>query len=143
MAFYRKTLFPLLAGVLWAGFLFLDLTRKGNSNWVKFAAICLCCFTALLGSKTPDGKVVAAALCFTVAADWFLLVRDDRYEVGIGLFIVVQLLYAYRLYLFWDNRPHKWGLTLTSLPVRGGFCLPWGILCAMIGQKEGFHGVLP
>lgn len=103
MTFYRKRVFPALAGLLWAAFLTLDLTGWGDSTWVKFSAICLCCVTALLGAKTTDGRLVAAALCFTVGADWFLLVRGDNYELGIGLFTVVQLIYAFRLCLHRDK----------------------------------------
>ena len=99
MTFYRNKIFPVLAGGLWAIFLFLDITNTADSTWVKFAAICLCCITALLGAHTVDGQLVAAALCLTVGADWFLLVRNDHYLLGIGLFIVVQLIYAYRLCL--------------------------------------------
>ena len=43
---FRKRLFPVLAGLLWLAFLTLDLTGWGDSTWVKFAAICLCCATA-------------------------------------------------------------------------------------------------
>lgn len=97
MTHYRSRVFPLLAGVLWAVFLFLDVTNTADSTWVKYTAICLCCLTALLGAGTFDGRLVAAALCFTVVADWFLLVRDEHYTLGVCLFIIVQLLYAYRL----------------------------------------------
>lgn len=115
MEAYRKKVFPLLAGVLWAAFLFLDLTGLADSTWVKFAAICLCCLTALPGAGTADGRLVAAALCFTVGADWFLLVRNDNYELGIGLFIIVQLLYACRLYRLRGKRLCRWGLILRLL----------------------------
>lgn len=103
MRFYRERVFPALAGALWVWFLILDIGRLGDSTWVKFAGICLCCLTALLGAKTTDGWLVAAAQCFTVAADRFLLVLDDHYAIGIGLFIVVQLIYAYRLCLHRDK----------------------------------------
>lgn len=63
---FRKRLFPVLAGLLWLAFLTLDLTGWGDSTWVKFAAICLCCATAFTGMKTTDGKLVALALCLTV-----------------------------------------------------------------------------
>lgn len=108
VTFYRKRLFPLLAGLLWLAFLTLDLTGWGDSTWVKFAAICLCCATAFTGMKTTDGKLVALALCLTVGADWFLLVRKGASEtdqmLGIGLFIVVQLIYAFRLWQQRDKR---------------------------------------
>lgn len=49
MSLYRGRVFPLLAGNLWAIFLFLDMTDLADSTWIKFAGICLCCLTALLG----------------------------------------------------------------------------------------------
>lgn len=119
MAFYRTRIFPLLSGLLWAGFLFLDLTRLGDSTGVKFAGICLCAITALLGAKTLDGKLVAAALGFTVGADWFLLVRDDHYLAGVGLFLIVQGLYALRLYRL-RGKPSPLFL------LRGALLLFWG-----------------
>lgn len=100
MTLYRSRLFPALAGALWVIFLFLDITNRADSTWIKFAGICLCCLTALLGSGTLDGRLVAAALCLTVGADWFLLVLDKHYTLGVALFLTVQGLYAYRLYLF-------------------------------------------
>lgn len=112
VTFYRKRAFPVLAGLLWLAFLTLDLTGWGSSTQVKFAAICLCWFTALLGAKTPESRPVAAALCFTVVADWLLLVADEHYALGVGLFLVVQALYAYRLYLWRGKKPCKWGLAL-------------------------------
>lgn len=108
--FYRKKIFPALAEGLWLYFLFLDLTRAADSTWIKFSAICLCCATALFVGKTTDGKLVATALCFTVGADCFLLVRNDHYTLGIALFLVVQGLYAYRLYLLRGRRANPVGL---------------------------------
>lgn len=103
MTLFREKIFPAVSGGLWLVFLFLDLTRMADSTWVKFAAICLCAAAALAGSKSRDGRLVALCLCFTVGADWFLLVRDDHYTLGVGLFIIVQLLYALRLYC-WRGR---------------------------------------
>lgn len=119
MTFYRKRLFPVLAGLLWLTFLTLDLTGWGDSTWVKFAAICLCCVAALTRMKTTDGKLVALALCLTVGADWFLLVRKGNSEwdqiVGVGLFIAVQLLYARRLSLWWGGKRPRWARILRRL----------------------------
>ena len=112
MDFYRKKVFPALAEGLWLCFLFLDWTGMADSTWVKYTAVCLCCLTALLGAKTSDGRLVALALCFTLGADWFLLVRNDHYTLGVCLFIVVQLLYAYRLYLLRGNQASVPGLRL-------------------------------
>lgn len=98
MTRFRNKVFPLLSGLFWVTFLLLDVTRTADSTWIKFASICLCAVTALLGAGSLDGKLVAAALCFTVGADWFLLVRDAHYLVGIALFLVAQMLYALRIY---------------------------------------------
>lgn len=119
MAFFREKVFPLLSGAAWLTFLALDLTGGANSTWVKFAAICLCAVTAWTGAVTTDGRLVALALCFTVAADWFLLVRDTRYTLGLCLFLVVQGLYAYRLYRLRGNRVCKWGVALRLLALFG------------------------
>lgn len=115
MKTYRDRGFPLLAGGLWVAFLFLDITNMADSTWVKFVGICLCCVTALFGAKTTDGRLVALALCFTVGADWFLLVRDDHYTLGVSLFIVVQLLYASRLYRLRGNYPACPGLEFRGI----------------------------
>ncbi len=102
VTFYREKVFPALAACLWLGFLFLDLSGLGDSTWLKFTAISLCALTAWTGTWTADGKIVAAALAFTLAADVFLLLlnRDGTDQaVGVALFIVVQALYAHRLRL--------------------------------------------
>lgn len=127
MTFYRNKAFPVLSGLLWAAFLFLDVTRIGDSTWIKFAGICLCCVTALLGAGTLDGKLVAAALCFTVAADWFLLVLNDHYLVGMGLFLIVQGLYALRIYYLRGARPCLWGSIVRAVPL---------ILCTVFALTE-------
>ena len=115
MSIYRSKIFPALAGVLWVVFLFLDIMNIADSTWVKFAAICLCCVTALLGASTFDGRLVALALCFTVGADWFLLVRNERYLTGSGLFLIVQGLYALRIYRLWGTRPCSRGLIARAI----------------------------
>lgn len=97
MTRWRSRFFPALAGVLWVIFLFLDITEMADSTWVKFAGICLCCAAALSGAKTADGRLVAVAQCFTVGADWFLLVLNRDYLVGFLLFMIVQLCYLVRL----------------------------------------------
>ena len=93
MAVYRRRLFPALAGALWVCFLTLDLTGLCDSRWVKFASICLCCLTALLGAKTTDGKLVAVALCFTL---WYKASTPTGSTCfGENIFISVVLLFAY------------------------------------------------
>lgn len=119
MDLFRKKLFPALAGGLWLSFLFLDLTHLGDTTWLKFTSICLCGLTALTGAETVDGRLVAEALCLTVAADWFLLVRNDHISLGLILFLAVQALYALRL-----SRLRSTHRTL-PLCVRAGLFLLW------------------
>ncbi len=133
---YRRKVFPTLAEGLWLVFLFLDLSGMSGSTWVKFAAICLCAATAWTGAGSPDGKLVSAALTLTVCADIFLLLlnRDvtDRL-IGVGIFIVVQLLYAYRLYRLRGNTFSRWGLVrlLAVLSLPGPALGPHGWLYAL------------
>lgn len=110
MTLFREKIFPAAAGALWLVFLLLDLTRLGDSTWVKFAAICLCAAAALTGAKSRDGRLVALALGFTVGADVFLLLLDrdgGDQVIGVCLFLVVQLLYAYRLYCL-GGKTSRW-----------------------------------
>lgn len=123
MTLFREKIFPAVSGGLWLVFLFLDLTRMADSTWVKFAAICLCAAAALTGSKSQDGRLVALCLCFTVGADWFLLVRDDHYVFGVYLFIIVQLLYAYRLYCLRGKSSRVFWLRLALAVLWGVFSL--------------------
>lgn len=87
-------LFLLAEGLIYAAFLTLDLcTRQGDALPVKYAGILLCLLFALLrGSRR-----IAAALAFTAAADWFLLIRGDHLIFGVALFLCVQTLYALHL----------------------------------------------
>lgn len=75
---------------LYSAFLLLDLFSNTDTKWLKFAAILLIALMSFLS----DDKTITAALCFTAAADIFLLLLDQNYGVGIFLFILVQLLYS-------------------------------------------------
>lgn len=133
---FRRRVFPLLAGVLWVIFLFLDLTRLGDSTAVKFAAICLCCAAAWTGVGTADGDLLAAALTLTVGADVFLLLLDrgltDRL-LGVGLFLAVQLLYALRLWRLRGGRVCRWGLGLRLAALGAALLLP--LLASGLGDR--------
>ncbi len=85
--------FLIAEALLYGLFLFLDLQTAIDTKWLKFASIL---FVALM-SIYADEKLLSAALCLTAAADIFLLVLDRRYDIGIFLFILVQLLYSLHL----------------------------------------------
>lgn len=85
-------------GALYAAFLALDLTgRGGPSVPVKYAGILLCLGFALLCALRGGDRLVPIALTLTAGADWFLLVRNDHYALGIALFLCVQTVYYLRL----------------------------------------------
>ena len=94
-----KRLFLILEAALYAAFLTLDLSgaSPAAATWLKFAAIVLVVLAGLTAVKTADGRLVAAALVLTAAADVFLLVLDAHYTAGVALFLCVQALYTCRL----------------------------------------------
>lgn len=124
MRLYRRWVFPILELWLYISFLVVDIGRFDDSTWLKFAAICLCALTALIGANSRDALFVAAAQCFTVAADWHLLVKNDAqsYVIGVGFFILVQLLYMVRMEVL-RGRSTKAGPILRGLAFLTGLAL--------------------
>ena len=81
-------------GALYAMFLVLDLVGQGSRAVpLKYGGVLLCLAFSLLGTD----RLVPLALALTAGADWFLLVRNDHYALGIALFLCVQAVYALRL----------------------------------------------
>ena len=86
------------SGVLYAAFLALDLTgQSAGSVPVKYGGVLLCLLFALACALRGGDRLVPLALALTAGADWFLLVRNDHYAVGIALFLGVQTVYYLRL----------------------------------------------
>lgn len=92
--------------VLYVCFLWMDLTGVEGSMYVKYAGIILCVLYACHLADAVDGYLTIAALCFTAAADVFLLILDRDYVIGVLLFCVVQAFYAVRL----ARAVHPWSL---------------------------------
>ena len=89
-----RSTFLSVEGVAYACFLLLDLTGHGDQTTpIKYAGVVLCLAFSLLGTD----RLVPLALALTAGADWFLLVRNDRYLLGIALFLAVQAVYFLRL----------------------------------------------
>ena len=83
---------------LYAAFLAMDLTGAGPSTVpVKYAGILLCVCVALYAALRGGDRLALPALALTALADWFLLVRNDRYAVGVAVFLCVQTVYYLRL----------------------------------------------
>ena len=91
-------LFLLPEGILYAGFLAMDLSGLGAwSIWPKYAGILLCLAFACLEATRGGDKLIPPALACTALADLFLLVLNRHYLLGVAIFLVVQTLYLLRL----------------------------------------------
>ena len=86
------------SGALYAAFLALDLTGRGAAAVpVKYGGVLLCLLFALACAARGGDRLVPPALALTAGADWFLLVRNDHYGLGVALFLCVQSVYYLRL----------------------------------------------
>ena len=111
--------FLAVEGILYVSFLHMDLTGYGGDTVpVKYVGILLCLAFALLCALRDGDRLVPIALALTAGADWFLLVRNDCYALGIGLFLCVQTVYLVRLRR--AGAPAAW-------PLRSGLALGAGL----------------
>ncbi|MCI8915745.1 MAG: hypothetical protein HFF26_03635 [Oscillospiraceae bacterium] len=111
-------------GGIYALFLTLDLMGRGvGSVPVKYAGVLLCLALSLL---CPD-RLVPLALFLTACADWFLLVRNDHYALGIALFLCVQTVYFLRLRR--NGAGNAW-------PLRSGLALLAGLAVYAAGMAS-------
>ena len=105
--------------VIYAAFLLLDLMERGEQTIsIKYAGVALCLGYALLCASRGGDRLVPMALALTAGADWFLLVRNDHYAVGIALFLCVQAVYYIRL--------RRMGAG-AAYPLRAGLALAAGL----------------
>lgn len=107
--------FLLVQGALYAAFLWLDLFRPGAglSTYLKYLSILLC-FCLLCRPQNRDSRLTRAALGFTLLADFFLLVLDRWYGIGVSAFCVVQLIYLARIHQA-GHRPLALRLALRAI----------------------------
>ncbi|MDE6280395.1 MAG: hypothetical protein K2M15_01155 [Oscillospiraceae bacterium] len=118
-----------LEGVIYAAFLALDLTgQSGLTIPIKYVGILLCLAFALLCALRGGDRLVPVALALTAGADWFLLVRNDCYALGIVLFLCVQTVYFLRLRR--AGGPAAW-------PLRSGLALGAGLAVYAAGMAVG------
>lgn len=78
--------------LIYVTFITLDLLHI-DSTYIKYLGIILCFGYALLSKK----KYRTIAMAFTLIADFFLLVLNKYYEIGLISFIIVQFIYYYFL----------------------------------------------
>ncbi len=86
--------FVILESCLYVLFMAMDLMGyNAQTIALKYAGVLLCVLFAVLCAVRGYEARIPAALSFTAAADFFLLVIDRYYLVGILFFLVVQTLY--------------------------------------------------
>ncbi len=88
--------------ILYIYFLFIDFSIIGDfipSSTFKFISIVLCFFISLMTGRKHLGKtdilLLQVGLFITVIADFFLLFTD-YFVIGVGVFSLVQIIYAVR-----------------------------------------------
>lgn len=94
----KKGLFLSVESIIYITFIVFDLTGL-NSIYIKYLGIMLCFLFALLNRK----RYISITLLFTLISDYFLLIRNDNYLVGIISFIIVQFIY----FLYLENNNCK------------------------------------
>ena len=115
-------LFLAAESVLYLSFLAADLWGEMNSNPVKYASILLCLAYALWAALVWRGdRLVCLALGLTAWADWYLLMLNRNYSLGVGIFCGVQLCYLVRIAR--ENGGHSWWGTRLALMFGAGVLL--------------------
>lgn len=121
--------FLAVEGLLYVSFLNQDLAGYGEDTVpVKYAGVLLCLAFSLLCAARGGDRLVPAALALTAGADWFLLVRNDHYALGVALFLCVQGVYFVRL--------RRAGAP-AAYPLRSGLALGAGLAVCAAGMAVG------
>lgn len=121
--------FLAVEGLLYVSFLNQDLAGYGGDTVpVKYAGVLLCLAFSLLCAARGGDRLVPIALALTAGADWFLLVRNDHYALGVALFLCVQGVYFLRLRR--AGAPSLW-------PVRAGFAPLAGLAVCALAWRTG------
>ena len=114
----------------------------GENIWIKYSIV-LTAFVYVLisigfsnGAKgIKDNIILALALLFTLISDYFLLVLDDYYIVGLITFIVAQILHALRIE---RNKVH----TIISICIRVMLPVIGIIVLARMGELDFLYALV-
>lgn len=87
-----KKQFIVVESIVYFTFLVLDILHI-NSDYVKYLGIVLCLLYTLYNKK----KLQSISMTFTLIADFFLLILNNHYEIGLISFIFAQISYFYLL----------------------------------------------
>lgn len=105
------TIFILTEAAIYIAFNVIAATGGDDPIYLKYTSIliCLAVSASLIYFFRRDAIIITVALAFTAFSDYFILVLDDFYELGVSTFIITQFAYLYRLYA---DRLNKLYLTL-------------------------------
>lgn len=127
--------------IIYIAFMSLDLAGQytiSANHILKYIGLLLCpmfllLYRGLLNTehRYPNTMITLVALCFTAFSDYFLLVRNDHFLIGILSFIVVQLLYMIRIQRMRERMIRR------ELVVRACIFTGIGIMAAAVIHKIG------
>ena len=85
---------------------FNDWLNSELADCIKYASVIACFMMSTISLTTKKGHFIILALGFTLIADYFLLVLDKHYVIGLSAFILTQTMY----FLF--IQPKNWKVSL-------------------------------
>lgn len=75
-------------------FIFIVEKNKYFSlDWFRYSGVIICFLFSLLSFKNKRNHFLIAGLAFTIVADYFLIIFNDYYIIGIAFFTIVQAMY--------------------------------------------------
>lgn len=83
-----------------------EKNRYSYVNVFRYSSIVLCFIVSCFSFKSKHNHYLICGLAFTLVADYFLLLKNNNYTIGILFFIVVQSMYF--LYI----HPKHWKISL-------------------------------
>ena len=119
--------FQLVFNVVMFFITFNDLINSDFADCIKYSSIILCFMVSIFAMKTKKGYLITCGLGFTLISDYFLLIRNDHYVLGISIFILAQTCY----FLF--IMPKHWKI---SLIIRGSIFLVALILLLTVAEEK-------
>lgn len=85
---------------------FKDWFSSDLSDCIKYVSVIACFVMSTISLTTKKGHFIILGLAFTLIADYFLLILDDYYIIGLSAFIFTQTMYF--LYI----QPKHWKVSL-------------------------------
>ena len=97
--------FLIAEAVLFGWILVSSFLPNAKGDVVRFSMILVCVvyvFARILTEKSRETWFLFLAFVFSAAADYFLIYREDRYLLAVGLFSAAQIFHALRISAAWQ-----------------------------------------